>query len=379
MRILVNALGANMGGALRHLTNLLAALSEAPGGHRYDVLVRASAPVTSDCERIRIIRTKDAHAQSTLHRTFGDLILSAIRARNYDVLVSLMNFGPILCPIPHVLFQCNALYFSRRYRASLDSVARMQLALRRRWTIEAMRFADTIVTPSGAMADLILADSPALQEKKFRTLYHGFEIATLGRQTADSRMAGSGWPKLLCASHLARYKNYEVLLHSLALLKAEYPDVQLFLTFDRADHAADFDHYERMAERLGLAPNVRFTGRIGQNEIGSLYRAADVFVFPSLCESFGFPLLEAMGCGLPIAASDIAVNRELSKGAALYFHPDDAHACAGAVRAILSDCCCARALTEQASKVLGSFDWSWRRYAREFAGILEDVTLRVAA
>lgn len=369
-----------MGGALRHLTNLLHALGNAPGGHRYDVLVRESAPIACDCDRIRIIRMKDAHAQSALHRTFADLILSAARARGYDVLVSLLNFGPILCPIPHVLFQCNALYFSRRYRASLDAAARMELTIRRRWTVEAMRFAETIVTPSRAMTDLILADAPFLKGKRFRTLYHGFDAATLGlEQNPDRRMAGWAYPKLLCASHLARYKNYEVLLRTLALLKGEYPDIQLFLTFNRADHAGDFEHYRRMAEEFCVAGHVTFVGRVGQQEIGGLYRAADVFLFPSLCESFGFPLLEAMGCGLPIAASDMAVHRELCKGAALYFDAEDARACAHAIRAIVEDRGCARALIREAADVLASFDWSWRRYAREFTEAIEDAALRRAA
>jgi glycosyltransferase involved in cell wall biosynthesis len=378
MRVLINALGANMGGALRHLTNLLPALGEAAGGHVYDALVRASIEISSACDRIRLIRVSDAHARSFLQRTFSDLIGSAVSARRYDVLVSLMNFGPIVCPVPHVLFQCNALYFSRPYRASLDVTSRAQLALRRRWTVEAMRFADTIVTPSAAMADLIREDSPALRGKSFRTLYHGFERTTLGDgRTSDPRI--TGFPKLLCVSHLARYKNYELLFQALALLKAEYPDIRLFLTFDRADRASDFDHYERMAARLDVLDRVTFLGRIDQNEIGGLLRAADVFVFSSRCESFGFPLLEAMGCGLPIAASDTAVHRELCKNAALYFHPDDARACAGSIRAILEDRSRARSLTEQAAKVLGSFDWSWRRYAREFAGIIEHAALRRAA
>lgn len=378
MRVLINALGATMGGALRHLTNFLPALDEAPGGHRYDVLVRSSIPATACGDRIRLIRWQDRHAQSSVHRTLADLAGSAVRARHYDVLVSLMNFGPILCPIPHVLFQRNALYFSRDYRRALDPLPRLELAFRRRWTVEAMRFAEMVVTPSRAMREMILKDCPGLARAKFNTLYHGFEAETLGDRAGAQRTL-PGFPKLLYTAHLGRYKNFEVLLRALALLKSSYPEIQLFLTFDRADHAADFAHYENMASKLGVTAQVTFTGRIAQNQVGSLYRASDVFVFPSFCESFGFPLLEAMGSGVPIAASDIPVNREICQGAALYFDTKDAQACASCIRTIIEDRGRAQSLRERGARVLGSFDWSWGRYAREFVGLIEKAAMCRAA
>ena len=268
MRILINALGATMGGALRHLTNFLPALSGAPGGHSYDVLVRSSVPVSSSSDRIRLIRWNDDRARSSLHRGFADLVASGLRARNYDTLVSLMNFGPVFCPIPHILFQRNALYFSPRYRASLDPAARIELALRRRWTIEAMRFADAIVTPSRSMAELIFEDCPNLLRSKFRTLYHGFETETLDEPARVPAINVPGNPKLLYTAHLGRYKNFEVLLRALAILKKSYPAVRLLLTFDRADHPGDFDHYAKMAADLDVADQVVFTGRIDQRQIG---------------------------------------------------------------------------------------------------------------
>ncbi|HTU44717.1 MAG TPA: glycosyltransferase family 1 protein [Bryobacteraceae bacterium] len=380
MRVLINALGATMGGALRHVTNLLPALAETPGDDTYDVLVRSSVAVASTSGRVRLIRWKDDRAGSALHRGFSDLIASGMHARKYDVLVSLMNFGPVFCPIPHILFQCNALYYSPRYRASLDRVARMELALRRRWAIEAMRHAHTVVTPSGAMAEMILEDCPGLARQKFRTLYHGFENATLcGAEGEPPNFEISGSPKLLYTAHLGRYKNFEVLLRALTILKKSYPAIQLLLTFDRADHPGDFDHYAKMAAELDVAGQVVFMGRVDQREIGALYRAADVFLFPSFCESFGFPLLEAIGSGLPIVASDIRVNREICRGAALYFDPDDPASCALHIQALLENPALGHLLRKQGTKRLQGFDWSWRRYANEFVAILQNATLRRAA
>jgi glycosyltransferase involved in cell wall biosynthesis len=377
MRVLINALGATMGGALRHLTNFVPALASAPGGHSYEILLRSSIPIQSNSASVRLTRWEDRHAASSIHRAIADLIGSGIRARRYDVLVSLMNFGPIWCPIPQVLFQRNALYYSPAYRESLGAAARVELALRRKWTIEAMRFADLIVTPTSAMTDLILQDCSGLSRCKFQTLYHGFDLQPVARSTVRNR--ADGYPKLLYTAHLGRYKNFDVLLRALTILKKTYPDVCLMLTFGPKDHPVDFAYYETMALKLGVRSNVKFTGRIPQEDVSELYRSADIFLFPSFCESFGFPLIEAMGFGLPIVASDIPSNRELCKEAALYFDADDEANCARCIQRILEDFACADRLARNGSENLTSFDWSWQRYAREFAGMVDGVAARKAA
>ena len=72
--------------------------------------------ISSEHTCVRLTRWDDRRAASSIHRAITDLITSGIHAKRYDVLVSLMNFGPIWCPIPHILFQRNALYYSADYR-----------------------------------------------------------------------------------------------------------------------------------------------------------------------------------------------------------------------------------------------------------------------
>jgi glycosyltransferase involved in cell wall biosynthesis len=75
------------------------------------------------------------------------------------------------------------------------------------------------------------------------------------------------------------------------------------------------------AEQAGLGDRVCFLGRVGEAELARLYANASLFVFPSLAEGFGFPVLEAMASGTPVACSDIPVLRELAEEAAVYFDP----------------------------------------------------------
>ena len=67
-------------------------------------------------------------------------------------------------------------------------------------------------------------------------------------------------------------------------------------------------------------------------QLPALYADADIFVWPSLAESFGHPLIEAMAAGLPIVCSDLPVNRELCADAALYVSPLDSSAWARTIR-----------------------------------------------
>jgi glycosyltransferase involved in cell wall biosynthesis len=78
-----------------------------------------------------------------------------------------------------------------------------------------------------------------------------------------------------------------------------------------------------LASHSLIASSVKFTGPIPYQEIEKLYQENDIFIFPSLAESFGHPLVEAMASGLPIIASDIPICREICGDAAVYFSPLD--------------------------------------------------------
>ncbi len=68
-----------------------------------------------------------------------------------------------------------------------------------------------------------------------------------------------------------------------------------------------------------------------------LYEAADLFIYPSLCESFGFPLVEAMASGLPVIAADLPLNREMCGEAAVYYPAKDPAALAREIRRVAGD------------------------------------------
>jgi glycosyltransferase involved in cell wall biosynthesis len=87
------------------------------------------------------------------------------------------------------------------------------------------------------------------------------------------------------------------------------------------------------------------------------YRGAAAFVFPSLLESFGHPLLEAMIAGAPVIASDIPTFREIARDTALYFPPLDAKALAAQVDAVRADPAATQGRVARARERTRDFTW----------------------
>jgi alpha-1,3-rhamnosyl/mannosyltransferase len=88
---------------------------------------------------------------------------------------------------------------------------------------------------------------------------------------------------------------------------------------------------------LGLDEQVRFIGRVSDAELPALYGAATLFVFPSLYEGFGLPVVEAMACGAPVACSDTIGLRDVAGDAALLFDPYDTASIVATLRAALAN------------------------------------------
>ncbi|MEM9774992.1 MAG: glycosyltransferase family 1 protein [Chloroflexota bacterium] len=84
-----------------------------------------------------------------------------------------------------------------------------------------------------------------------------------------------------------------------------------------------YDEIFRLVKELNLEQRVHFLGYIDDEELPLLYAAADLLVFPSIYEGFGMPILESMGCGTPVLASNASAMPEAVGNAGLLFNPTD--------------------------------------------------------
>jgi glycosyltransferase involved in cell wall biosynthesis len=140
-------------------------------------------------------------------------------------------------------------------------------------------------------------------------------------------------PLLLTVSLKRPNKNLERLLEALALIPRERRPILAL-----AGHATPYqDDLRALAARLGVSDDTRFLDWVPEDELEGLYRAATAFIFPSLYEGFGLPVLEAMTRGVPVACSDRGALAEVADDAALTFDPFEPRSISAAVETLLQD------------------------------------------
>lgn len=110
-------------------------------------------------------------------------------------------------------------------------------------------------------------------------------------------------------------------------------------------------------ERLALTHDVRFLGYVSDEDLVALYNLADVFVFPSLYEGFGLPVVEAMACGTPVVTSNRGALAEVTDGAAELVDPEDEESIAEGIRRVLWEPGRAAALGQWGRKRAQRFRW----------------------
>ncbi len=114
-----------------------------------------------------------------------------------------------------------------------------------------------------------------------------------------------------------------------------------------------------LVDRLDLRPHVRALGRVaGDRALARIYASSDVLAFPSLWEGFGWPPLEAMACGLPVAVSDRGSLPEVVGSAGLIVPATDVEALANALKRVLVEPDLAADLKRRGTARAGTFSWS---------------------
>jgi glycosyltransferase involved in cell wall biosynthesis len=131
------------------------------------------------------------------------------------------------------------------------------------------------------------------------------------------------------------------------------------------------DGYQANAIRnkVGLGPDVTFLGYVSEQELVKEYQAADVFVYPSLYEGFGLPVVEAMASGVPVVTSDRGALPEVAGDAALIVDPCDATAIADAILRIAEDRDLRQTLRTRG--LARAHQYSWLAAAMSLEGVYE--------
>jgi phosphatidylinositol alpha-mannosyltransferase len=157
--------------------------------------------------------------------------------------------------------------------------------------------------------------------------------------------------KALFVGRLEPRKGLDVLIHAMRRLRDL--DARLVVAGEGPEAIA------AKALALSLRVQVHWLGRLGEEELPRVYRAADVYCAPGLGgESFGIVLLEAMAAGTPVVCSDLPAFRSVAGDAASFSTPGSARSLAGALRAVLTDSALRREMGEASRRTAQRFDWA---------------------
>jgi glycosyltransferase involved in cell wall biosynthesis len=379
MHILLNAVAATAGGGVTYVRNVVPHLAAAPDV-KLTVLIPPGLEELESKSNFRTI--KFVAGGRTVVRFWHEQkkIPQLIARSGAEVLISAGNFALKRSPVPQILLSRNSLYTSRdfyndllrrhHYSIWLDTKLKGFFAKR------SVRWADATVAPSEAFAQELRTYTGA----PIFAIHHGFdqqrffsETKPLSHSTQAELDAAKSCFRLLLMSHYNYYRNFETLLRGLAMAKKRAPEkkFKLFLTCKfvdsanpgsyRAGEAAD------LVRRLGIEGDVVELGAVPHDQVPNLYRACHAYATAAYAESFAHPLVEAMSCGLPIIASDIAVHREICSGGAIFFGRFSPEEFATAVLNLAKSQDLAKELSTRGYQQSSQF--SWAKHAQQLVGL----------
>jgi glycosyltransferase involved in cell wall biosynthesis len=237
-----------------------------------------------------------------------------------------------------------------------DTVMPGMAAHLNRWVPYSVGKADHVIAVSEATRqDLI--EFYQTPPEKISVLYHGvtpeFEpVREPARLAAVRQRYGLGQqPFVLSLGTIQPRKNHRRLVEAFAQV-----DSDLLLVIAGKKGWAYQELFEEVA-RWGLADRVHFPGFVAEADLPALYSAAELFIYPSLCEGFGLPLAEAMACGTPVITSNRSSLPEVVGDAGLLIDPEDTAAMAGAMASVLQDSSLRRRLAEAGRARAACFTW----------------------
>lgn len=127
-------------------------------------------------------------------------------------------------------------------------------------------------------------------------------------------------------------------------------------------------------QRSPMRDRIRHTGYVAAEKLPDLYAGADVLMYPSLDEGFGFPIIEAMSTGTPVITGDCSALPETAGGAAITVPPSDTQAIASAMERVLTDAGLAEDLVKRGRR--RAADFTWERAASETVAIYRQTAKR---
>lgn len=366
MRVFVHAVAARRGkegGATLLIQETARALVEAAPDNEYCFCLDASLDIPLPPE----VRRVDVPLRNPIERLkwdqggYGKLLIR----EGADVSVALLGFGSMHPPVPRVCMLPDSTYFCRFAGFNRTVPSRVMVKLRKQLLKRIANASTVVVVPSQAMADGVAASFGMRVPIK---------LLRYGSDAEQAEPSAKPWDEPVKILYVSQLQSHKAHIHLVSIARA-LEDVDLDFEITICANPADDPRLAaqlREAMRLrGIAGRFRNLTGVPRRELDDLFSESDCFLYPSLCESFGFPMVEATNAGKPVVAAGTAINREMLGPGALYFPPLEPEAGAEKIRWLADNGLERAELVAQAQRHQQRILPTWRKYGEELVEIIE--------
>ena len=272
--------------------------------------------------------------------------------RGLDLLHSVAMVGPLRLKAAHVVTVGDLIWWH-----DPASTGRPTAILWRTIVPHVVRRATRLQTFSEATAN-DLVDQLGVPRPSIDVVAPGYGTEPTAEPTPEAALRerlGLGHGRVvLTVSAKRTHKNLLRLVRAFAAVRERAPDAVLVMPGNPTAHERQL---ASEAAALGVADAVRFPPYVDAADLEGLYKLASCFVFPSLREGFGLPILEAMRRGVPVATARASSLPEVGGDAVRYFDPEDERGLATAIVELLEDSALALRLVAAGRKRAAEFTW----------------------
>ncbi len=327
-------------GHYRYVVQLVRGLAEIAGTQRFLLLGSQAEPVSE----LRDLFTRDSHwryrrvphwrHRGTVH--VDELFyLRALAGQRVSLLHVPHDFIPRVARCPIVVTKHDLMEeIFPEYAATREGL------FYRLHRERVQRRADRIICISQTTAD-DLQKYWGVGAERSVVIHHGVEESFFAEPgddlLRDDPVYAPGRPVLASLYNLEPRKNVSALLKAVRLLRGEFPELRLVLFGAGLLTPEREARFEAELDELQVRDCVVRPGVISDTMLKQIYRRADVFVFPSLYEGFGLPVLEALACGACALTGAVSAMAEVAGKAAATCEMSDPAALAGGLAALLRE------------------------------------------
>jgi glycosyltransferase involved in cell wall biosynthesis len=291
------------------------------------------------------------------------ILAGKVASAGCDVLHSLGYVGPIMPPCAHVVS-----IHDSNFAVPFNKMPLLKRHILRWFVTKSAQKADAVITISKFSAGQIKKWT-GIDESKIHVTYC----------SAKEKIEMSPYentPKLYLLTGATTYphKNIETVVFAFEFLKrnGSYPNLKLVVFGGENPYQL---WLKKTVGKMGLGDSVLFTGYLKEKELNYLYANSSIFIFPSLYEGFGIPVIEAMRCGVPVISSSEGALAEIVSGVSLVLEdPKSATELAGKIESVLNDKNKQLTMIENGKKRAQEF--SWEKTARKTYALYQSVSSR---